>query len=147
MCNCRFTKFTPDENAGGRGFQPHPDYCRVSAEWTAAAVECPALSLTQAAGGLFNAITARLFASSDQRRDNIEHFLGAPVQDYAMYDSAFPIEFIGGSRDGEIIEATAAPDFLEVSTGDNVREIYERRTNEPPFVYVQIGYAGNETWK
>jgi hypothetical protein len=64
-----------------------------------------------------------------------------------MYDSAFPIEFIGGSRDGEVIKATAAPDFLEVSTGDNVREIYERRTNEPPFVYVQIGYAGNETWK
>jgi hypothetical protein len=64
-----------------------------------------------------------------------------------MYDSAFPIEFIGGSRDGEVIEATAAPDFLEVSMGDRLKEIYERRNNEPPFVYVQIGYAGNETWK
>ena len=106
-----------------------------------------ALFLTQAASALFNAIAARLSAPSDQRRDVIEHFRGAPVQDYAMYDSAFPIEFIGGSRDGEVIEATAAPDFLEVTTGDNVKDIYERQTNEPPFVYVQIGYAGNETWK
>jgi hypothetical protein len=106
-----------------------------------------ALSLTQAARELFNAIAARLSASSDRAWDGIEQFRGAPVQDYAMYDSTFPIEFIGGSRDGEVIEATAAPDFLEVSTGDNVKEIYERQTNEPPFVYVQIGYAGNETWK
>ncbi|MEO6788879.1 MAG: hypothetical protein ABI318_22380 [Chthoniobacteraceae bacterium] len=63
-----------------------------------------------------------------------------------MTDSKFPIEFIGGSRDGDVIEATAAPDFFEVISGD-VKEIYERRSSEPPFVYVQIGYAGNETWK
>jgi hypothetical protein len=27
------------------------------------------------------------------------------------------------------------------------RENYERQNNEPPFVYVQIGYAKKETWK
>lgn len=73
-------------------------------------------------------------------------FRGEPVQDRAMTDSTFPIEFIGGSRDGEVIEATAAPDYYEVSFGEAVKEIYERKTSEPPFVYVQIGYAGNETW-
>ena len=71
---------------------------------------------------------------------------GNCVQDRTMTDSAFPIEFIGGSRDGEVIEATAAPDYYEVSCSDAVKEIYERQTTEPPFVYVQIGYAGNETW-
>ena len=63
-----------------------------------------------------------------------------------MSESKFPIEFIGGSRDGEVIEATAAPDYFEVIAGD-VKEIYERQNSRPPFVYVQIGYAGNETWK
>lgn len=60
--------------------------------------------------------------------------------------STFPIEFIGGSRDGEVIDATSAPDYLEVESGE-FTEIYERQNSEPPFVYVQIGYAGNETWK
>ena len=64
-----------------------------------------------------------------------------------MSTDTFPIEFIGGSRDGEIIEATAAPDYYPVAVGDDMQEIYERQTSEPPFVYVQIGYAGNETWK
>jgi hypothetical protein len=59
----------------------------------------------------------------------------------------FPIEFIGGSRDGEIIDATAAPEHLEVLVGGRLNEIYERQNDEPPFVYVQIGYAENETWK
>lgn len=61
--------------------------------------------------------------------------------------TTFPIEFIGGSKDGEVIEATTAPDFCEVIVGERVREIYERQNSEPPFIYVQIGYAGNETWK
>ena len=30
------------ENAGGWGFEPHPVYCRVSADFTAAAVMFPA---------------------------------------------------------------------------------------------------------
>jgi len=64
----------------------------------------------------------------------------------SKFPSKFPIEFIGGSRDGEIIEATAAPEHLEVVLGD-IKEIYERQNQQPPFVYVQIGYAGNETWK
>jgi hypothetical protein len=64
-----------------------------------------------------------------------------------MFENSFSIEFIGGSRDGEVIEATAAPDHLEVVVGDGMKEIYERQNNEPPFVYVQIGYAGNETWR
>ena len=59
----------------------------------------------------------------------------------------FPIEFIGGSRNGEIIEATDAPDHYEVLVGGGLKEIYERQNSEPPFVYVQIGYAKNETWK
>jgi hypothetical protein len=64
-----------------------------------------------------------------------------------MSEDKFPIEFIGGSRDGDVIEATAAPDYFEVVAGERTKEIYERQNNEPPFVYVQIGYAENETWK
>ena len=59
----------------------------------------------------------------------------------------FRIEFIGGSIDGEIIEATAAPDPYEVPFGGDAVEIYERQNNEPPFVYVQVGYAENEPSK
>ena len=64
-----------------------------------------------------------------------------------MTDSTFPIEFIGGSVNGEVIEVTIAPQFHEVTVSEGVKEIYERQNNEPPFIYVQIGYAGNETWK
>ena len=67
------------------------------------------------------------------------------VEDHGM--TTFPIEFIGGSKDGEVVEATTAPDFCEVIVCERVREIYERQNSEPPFIYVQIGYAGNETWK
>ena len=63
-----------------------------------------------------------------------------------MTDHKFPIEFIGGSRDGELIEAETAPDYIEV-VGDDTKEIYERQNSQPPFVYVQIGYTGKETWK
>ena len=64
-----------------------------------------------------------------------------------MNEITFPVEFIGGSRDGEVIDATAAPEYLQMIVRDGINEIYERQNNEPPFVYVQIGYAGNETWK
>jgi hypothetical protein len=64
-----------------------------------------------------------------------------------MTGNRFPIEFIGGSRDGEIVEATAAPDHFEVALDNGMKEIYERQNDEPPIVYVQIGYAGNETCK
>lgn len=64
-----------------------------------------------------------------------------------MPESTFPIEFIGGSRDGEVSAATVAPDHVEVPVNGHLNEIYERQTNDPPFVYVQCGYAENETWK
>src|SRR5262245_60445607 len=76
-----------------------------------------------------------------------EHLRGKCVQVYAMSESTFPVEFIGGSRDGEVIQATAAPDHVEVIVSGGMKEIYERQNDEPPFVYVQIGYAKNETWK
>ena len=63
-----------------------------------------------------------------------------------MIDYTFPIEFSGGSRDGEVIQSSVAPDFYGVAVGDQ-REIYQRQNLDRPFVYVQIGYAGNETWK
>ena len=68
------------------------------------------------------------------------------VQDDAMSEK-FPIEFVGGSQDGVIVEATAAPEFCEVSVSAGIKEIYKRENDEPPFIYVQVGYAGNETWK
>lgn len=76
-----------------------------------------------------------------------EHLRVKRVQLYAMPETSFPIEFIGGSRDGEVIDATAAPDHYKVPVGGGLNEIYERQTDEPPFIYVQIGYAENETWK
>jgi len=75
-----------------------------------------------------------------------EQFSGESVEDHEMNET-FPIEFVGGSRDGELIDVTAAPPFCEVRVGADVMEIYERQNDEPPFVYVQIGYAGSETWK
>ena len=80
-------------------------------------------------------------------RDCNEQIHEDGVQDRTMNDITFPIEFIGGSKDGEVIEATAAPDYYEVIADKDVKEIYERQNSEPPFIYVQIGYAGNETWK
>ena len=77
----------------------------------------------------------------------MNNFSAGLVQSSAMSEEKFPIEFIGGSRDGESIEATAAPDYCEVVAGESMKEIYERQNDEPPFIYVQIGYAPNETWK
>jgi hypothetical protein len=64
-----------------------------------------------------------------------------------MTESTFPIVFIGGSKDGEVMQATEVPDYFGVPVVDDVREIYQRQTEEAPFAYVQIGYAGNEIWK
>ena len=72
---------------------------------------------------------------------------GESVKDDTMNDSTFPIEFIGGSRDGEVIDGTVAPEYCHVTVRDGIREIYERQNDQPPFIYVQIGYVGNETWK
>jgi len=64
-----------------------------------------------------------------------------------MSETKFPIEFIHGSRDGEVIDATSAPEHIEVPVNAGMNEVYERQSDEPPFVYIQIGYAENETWK
>jgi hypothetical protein len=71
----------------------------------------------------------------------------SPVQLYAMSTDTFRVEFIGGSKDGAVVEATSAPEYFEIQAGTGWKEIYERQSDEPPFVYVQIGYAQNETWK
>ena len=63
-----------------------------------------------------------------------------------MSEDRFPVEFIGGSQDGALVEMAAAPDYYDVVKGE-LREIYERQNNAPPFVYVQTGYARKETWK
>jgi hypothetical protein len=63
-----------------------------------------------------------------------------------MTGDTFRIEFIGGSRDAEIADAVSAPDYIEVSVGTDETEIYERQNTEPPFAYVQIGYAKKEDW-
>jgi hypothetical protein len=58
----------------------------------------------------------------------------------------FTMEFIGGSVDGAVVEATDAPDRVAIDLGGNLREIYERQNDEPPFVYVQVGYSRSGTW-
>ena len=77
----------------------------------------------------------------------IEEKRGKCVEHHAMTESPIPIQFIGGSINGEVIEVTIAPPFYEVRVDADVMEIYERQNGEPPFIYVQIGYAGTETWK
>jgi hypothetical protein len=47
----------------------------------------------------------------------------------------------------QLFEGTVAPDFCELTVVDGTKEIYERQNSEPPFDYVQVGYAENETWK
>lgn len=78
---------------------------------------------------------------------SVEQVRGGSVQIDAMSETTFPIEFIDGSKDGEIINATAAPEHIEVPVDGPLNEIYERQNDQPPFIYVQIGYAENETWK
>jgi hypothetical protein len=73
-------------------------------------------------------------------------YIAQCVQHCAMTESKFTIEFIGGSRDGESILASSAPEHLEVKAGNGWSEVYERQNDEPPFVYLQIGYAEKEQW-
>ena len=72
---------------------------------------------------------------------------GASVVKNGVMNETFPVEFIGGSRDGAMIDAETVPDHVEVTLKNGIKEIYERQSNEPPFVYVQIGYAENEPSK
>ena len=64
-----------------------------------------------------------------------------------MFGETFIVEFVGGSRDGGAVESNSAPDYFEVGVGNDMTEIYERQNDEPPFFYVQIGYAEKEKWK
>ena len=64
-----------------------------------------------------------------------------------MTENLFTIEFFGGSQNGEIVVGATPPEFFEVDVNDGIKEIYERQNDEPPFIYVQVGYVGNETWK
>lgn len=64
-----------------------------------------------------------------------------------MTDTALRIEFIGGSINGEVIEVTVAPPSYEVAVGAERMEIYARQNEQPPFIYAQVGYAENESWK
>ena len=68
----------------------------------------------------------------------------APVEDGVMSET-FPVEFLGGSQDGAMVDAETVPAHFAVTLNNGIKEIYERQNNEPPFVYVQIGYAENET--
>jgi len=64
-----------------------------------------------------------------------------------MFGDPIPVEFIGGSKDGEVTTASGAPDYIEVHINKAFTELYERQNSEPPFVYVQIGYAKRESWR
>jgi hypothetical protein len=63
------------------------------------------------------------------------------------FGNTFTVEFIGGSRDGDVIQAKGAPDFLKFNSGNRWIEVYERQNEAPPIIYVQIGYAEEEQWK
>jgi len=62
-------------------------------------------------------------------------------------NETFPIEFFGGSADGALIDGDKAPHVYLVNGAGSVKEIYARQTDRPPFIYVQVGYAENESWK
>jgi hypothetical protein len=64
-----------------------------------------------------------------------------------MPKSFFPIHFIGGSHDGANLKGHLAPQHIQVPVEGELLEIYEWQNEEPPFVYVQIGYAEDKTWK
>ena len=63
-----------------------------------------------------------------------------------MHHESFPIEFVGGSQDGAVVEGTIAPDFCDVLLNDGSKEIYKRENEEPPFIYTHIGYTWEEAW-
>lgn len=64
-----------------------------------------------------------------------------------MNEEAVIVQFVGGSRDGELIRTKDVPDFMEVESCEGWVEVYERQNQDPPFIYVQIGYTKKEQWK
>lgn len=81
------------------------------------------------------------FGPSDWPEQKCRHYV-----EYDMMET-FPAQFIGGSKDGATIDTDNAPEHVAVTLLNGIKEIYERQNEEPPFVYVQIGYAENEPWK
>ncbi|MDR3406249.1 MAG: hypothetical protein P4L99_27445 [Chthoniobacter sp.] len=63
-----------------------------------------------------------------------------------MFGDTVTAELVGGSRDGGVFMVKDAPEFLKWKLENGWAEIYERQNEEPPFVYVQIGYAEEEQW-
>ncbi len=61
-----------------------------------------------------------------------------------MSGNTVTVEFIGGSRDGGVIEAKEAPGLLTLNVSGSWVEIYQRQTEEPPYVYEQIGYCDEQ---
>jgi len=64
-----------------------------------------------------------------------------------MFDDTFATEFVGGSKDGEVIKAKVAPRHYEVKVDRDFTEVYERQNEEPPFTYLQMGYTKRESWR
>jgi len=64
-----------------------------------------------------------------------------------MPGDTIPMEFIGGSKDGEERNARGAPNYYEIRFNREFTELYERQNDEPPFVYLQVGYARRESWR
>jgi len=64
-----------------------------------------------------------------------------------MFGDTIPMEFIGGSKDGDVINAKNVPDYYEIQFNSEFTEVYERQNSEPPFIYAQIGYAKKESWR
>lgn len=53
--------------------------------------------------------------------------------------------FFGGSQDGAVTEGETAPDVLLVNVYASLNEVYARKSEDPPFIYIQVGYAENES--
>jgi hypothetical protein len=62
-------------------------------------------------------------------------------------NETFSIELFGGSQDGAVIDIGEAPDVFLIRATEGVKEIYKRQNTQPPFIYVQTGYAEIEPSK
>jgi len=59
-----------------------------------------------------------------------------------MYEESIPVEFVGGSRDGEELLVQEVPEFLPVKIAQGLVEIYERKSETPPFILRAGGVRG-----
>lgn len=65
---------------------------------------------------------------------------------HSMKNGTYTIEFIDGSQDGRVLNVIEVPDHFGVVI-DGLKEVYQRQTEEEPFVYVQIGYIREGVWQ